>query len=97
MWVMTKKLGHVTEEKVINYFLHIYGKVTTLARISLAWIIIGGMPRTIYYKEFEWANAAGKNQIPALMVKHILFFIFVGTGAYIWIKLNRRVKELKQG
>lgn len=54
------------------------------------------MPRTIFYTEFEWANAAGKNQIPALLVKHVLAFTFVGIGAYIWLKINRRVNDIKK-
>jgi hypothetical protein len=96
MWIMVKRLGSSTNEAAINYFLNIYRSVTRLAQISLVWIIIGGIPRTIFYKQFEWAHAAGKNQIPALIIKHILFFIIVGTGAYLWIKLNRKIGTLKK-
>jgi hypothetical protein len=96
MWIMVKRLGSSTNEAATNYFLNIYRSVTRLAQISLVWIIIGGIPRTIFYKQFEWAHAAGKNQIPALIIKHILFFIIVGTGAYLWIKLNRKIGTLKK-
>lgn len=96
MWVIVKRLGSRTEEAVISYFLNIYKGVTRLAKFSLVWIIVGGIPRTVFYKEFEWANAAGKSQVPALIVKHILAFAFVCTGAYVWIKLSRRIKELKK-
>ncbi|MEF9425981.1 MAG: hypothetical protein L0956_01960 [Candidatus Mariimomonas ferrooxydans] len=96
MWLIVKKLGNSREDAVIDYFLNLYNSVTRLAKFSLAWIIIGGIPRTIFYTEFEWANAAGKDQISALIVKHILAFIFVSNGAYVWIKLHKRVKGLRK-
>ena len=96
MWIFLKQYDSVSKHtETGEFFFKLYTSITKLAKFSLAWIIIGGIPRTIYYTEFEWANAAGKNQIPALVVKHILFFIIVGTGAHLWLKLNKRVKELK--
>ena len=95
MWVIVKRLGNTEDEAVKRYFLQIYGGVTRLAKFSLLWILVGGIPRTLAYKEFEWANAVGKSQVPALIVKHVLAFIFVGGGAYLWIRLSRKVKEIR--
>lgn len=96
MWIIVRKMDRSSDENVIRYFLRIYGSVTWFARFSLIWILVGGVPRILAYKKFEWANALGKSQVPALIVKHILAFIFVGLGAYLWIKLSRQVKEIKQ-
>lgn len=96
MWVIVRKMEKSTDEQVIRYFLRIYGSVTRFARFSLLWILIGGVPRVLAYKQFEWANALGKSQVPALIVKHILAFLFVGLGVYLWVRLSRRVKEIKQ-
>ncbi|MBI5195827.1 MAG: hypothetical protein HZA10_05865 [Nitrospirae bacterium] len=97
VWVIVRRYDSAIKTKeTTEYFLRIYNSATKLARFSLVWIIIGGVPRTIFYTEFEWANAAGKNQIPALLVKHVLAFVFVGIGAYIWLKINRRVKDIKK-
>lgn len=95
MWTIVKKLGDSTEEGVQRYFLDIYRSITRLAKFSLYWILIGGVPRILAYKEFEWANAVGKSQVPALIVKHILVFAFVGGGAYMWIKLGKKIKGIK--
>jgi len=95
LWVIYKKFGDSDKPEVRNYFLRLYGSLTFLARFSLAWIILGGIPRTIFYTEFEWSHFAGKSQIPALIIKHILAFIFVGTGAYIWLKIRKKVKKIK--
>lgn len=97
MWVIVRRYGNNSNPDVTDYFLRIYRGITRLAKFSLAWILIGGIPRTLAYKDFEWANAVGKNQVPALIVKHILVFIFVCTGVYMWIKLSKRVKVIKAG
>lgn len=95
MWIIVRKYGNNKDPEVADYFLRIYNSITKVAKFALYWIILGGIPRTIAYKDYEWTNAVGKNQVPALIVKHILVFIFVGIGAYLWIKLSRRVKKIK--
>jgi hypothetical protein len=97
IWVIVKRYDASEKNReTTEYFLSIYGKAVKLAKIALIWIVLGGIPRTIFYAEFEWANAAGKGQIVALIVKHILAFAFVGTGAYIWARINKRVEEIRQ-
>lgn len=95
MWIIVKRFGDNSDAAVGRYFVGIYESMTRLVHVAVIWIILGGIPRTIFYTRFEWANAAGKGQVPALIVKHILMFILVGSGAYFWIKLHRRVKEIK--
>ncbi len=94
MWIVTREYEKQRGPETLSYFLSLYQGITRLAKFSLYWILIGGIPRTIFYKDFEWANAAGKDQIPALIVKHILAFLIVGTGAYFWIRLKRRIQPL---
>lgn len=96
MWVIYKKFADTDKIEVRDYFLRLYDSITLLARFSLAWIILGGIPRTYFYKEFEWAQYAGKGQIPALIVKHVLAFIFVGSGAYVWLKIRSKVKDIRE-
>ena len=95
MWVIYKTFGDSEQPEVRDYFLRLYDSITLLARFSLAWIILGGIPRTYFYTEFEWSHYAGRSQIPALIVKHILAFVFVGAGAHIWLKIRRKVRELR--
>ena len=97
MWVIYKKFGGSDSQEVRDYFLRLYKSISLLVRFSLAWIILGGIPRVIFYKEFEWANAAGKGQVPALIVKHILFVIFISAGAYVWFKIKMKADSIKAG
>lgn len=73
-------------------FLDIYRHTTRLAMGALAWIILGGFVRAWAYKDFEWANAAGAHQVPALVAKHILMGSVVALGAWGWIRLRRIVR-----
>ena len=58
IWVIYKKLGGSDEPGVRAYFLRLYDSLTFLAKFSLAWIILGGIPRTYFYTEFEWSHYA---------------------------------------
>lgn len=58
-----------------------------------ALIIVGGIIRTISYEEYEWSEAAGKDQIPALIVKHILLVILVIFGTMLQLRLRKIFKK----
>jgi uncharacterized membrane protein len=97
IWVIVKRYDLTAKaSETTEYFLRIYRSATNFAKFSLIWIVIGGVPRTLFYKEFEWSNAVGKSQVPALIVKHILAFILVGTGVVLWIKINNKVKLIQK-
>jgi len=97
MWLIVKNLGNNAKGTAVDYFMDIYYSVTRLAKFSLYWILIGGIPRILTYKKFEWANALEKNQTIGLIVKHIIAFIFVGSGVYLWLRLGKRIKEIMAG
>ncbi len=78
-----------------RYFLEIADRMAKLARFSLAWIVLGGIPRTIWYADFEWANAAGRGQVAALGVKHVVALVLVVLGVRFWRRLRRRVAALR--
>lgn len=78
------------------FFLKSYRIMRKFFKISLWWIIIGGIPRTIFYKSFEWANAVDKLQVPALVFKHILLSCLVIWGIIAWRRLNRKVNLLRE-
>ena len=78
-------------------FLRLHRSMSRLAKLAVIWIVLGGIPRTIYYERFEWSHWAGKSQVPALMVKHVLFFLLLGAGSYLWWNLSQRAKAIRQG
>lgn len=77
------------------FFLKTNRKMVKLFRFALWWVVLGGVPRTIFYVSFEWANAAEKLQIPALAVKHVMMFTAVVWGTIAWRRMQQRVAELR--
>lgn len=78
------------------FFLKTYDQMVRFFRFALWWIIIGGIPRTIFYTSFEWANAADKLQVPALMVKHVVMAVLVVWGVCAWRRLKIKVAALRE-
>ena len=95
MWVLWKNLKPDAGRAAISYFVRMYYRITKLSQFSFVWILLFGIPRVIFYKEFEWSNMAGRGQVPALIVKHILAFTLVFVGASLWIKVRKKVRELE--
>ena len=77
---------------------HAYKALTLFARGALAWIIIGGIPRTIFFYRAEFIPAAQKNIVPDLMIKHIFLVSAVVIGAIMWVRMGKIAKaELAEG
>lgn len=81
-------------QKNVELVVAIYQKVTRIALFSLGWIILGGIPRTIFFKRYEWWDAAGKGIVPVLLVKHALMFSLVGLGLILWLKVKKEISRI---
>lgn len=81
---------------VVEYFVHVYEKFFVIIAISLVFIFLAGAVRMYFYNEYEWANAVGNNQVPALIAKHILIFAVVSIGGFGWFRLHKKVKKIKK-
>lgn len=77
------------------FFLKTNGHMKKLFKFALWWVVLGGVPRTIFYTSFEWANAADKLQIPALAVKHVMMFTAVVWGVIAWRRMQKKVALLR--
>lgn len=95
MWLLSKNYPADADLAVERYFIRTYRSITRVAKDSLSYILIAGVPRVVFYMRYEWSDLAGNMQIVAVVIKHIVMFLLVGTGVYYWIKLDRRVKTLK--
>jgi hypothetical protein len=78
------------------FFLKTNRQMVKLFKFALWWVVLGGVPRTIFYTSFEWANAADKLQIPALAVKHVMMASVVIWGVIAWRRMQKKVALLTQ-
>jgi hypothetical protein len=77
------------------FFLRAHRIMVRFFRFAFWWIILGGVPRTIFYVSFEWNHFADKQQVPALMVKHVLMTVLVVWGVIAWRRLKVKVAALR--
>jgi hypothetical protein len=63
--------------------------VQRMGYYSLAWTLLFGSIRGITYREYEWVEAAGRDQVPALVVKHFFLVALVITGVVFLYRLRR--------
>lgn len=96
IWAIFQVQASVDNPYGTLFYLKSYRRMVRFCRFAIYWIIIGGIPRTIFYTRFEWANAAGKGQVPALIVKHVLMVVLVIGGVIAWKKLKRKAAELTE-
>ncbi|MFA5844454.1 MAG: hypothetical protein WC971_06460 [Coriobacteriia bacterium] len=67
--------------------------LTRFAWGAIAWIVIGGIPRTIFFSQLEWDPAKTRFMLPALMVKHSLMVVAVVLGVALWRRMARAASD----
>jgi hypothetical protein len=59
--------------------------------IALAWTLAGGVVRALAYRRYEWMEAVGRDQVPALVVKHVILVSLVVAGLVVLRRVRRSV------
>ena len=93
--IIYRQVDERSSPEQVRLLLTVYRKFTGYAKIALALILLGGIPRTLAYKDYEWLPALGKGIIPALIIKHVLMFTLVGLGLHFWRLLARKADLLQ--
>ncbi len=73
--------------------LRVAGILQRVAWGSLAWVLLGGVVRVIFYKEYEWLPKAGTAQVPALMAKHVVMVSLTVWGLIGVLRLKRKLQD----
>jgi hypothetical protein len=66
-----------------------YPTLIRFAQGAFVWIILGGIPRTIFFNEYELIPASVKGIIPALIVKHVFMVSVIIFGAIVWRRMAK--------
>ncbi|MDA8170013.1 MAG: hypothetical protein M0Z59_10025 [Nitrospiraceae bacterium] len=94
MWAAVRHFEADWSPESAAYFSRFHANTTRLARISLYWILIGGIPRVLMFHSYEWAAAVGHSRTDLLIVKLVLVFALAFGGSLIWTKAQRRAVAL---
>jgi hypothetical protein len=83
LWVLIRQAKGTGPEGLIA-LERAYPTLRRFAIGALAWIVVGGIPRVIFFADYEWDPAVIKGIVPALAVKHVMLFAAVFVGAVMW-------------
>lgn len=88
LWVLGRRAeqGGADERRALA---RAYATLVLFARGAFVWIILGGIPRTIFFTRYEWDPAVIRGIVPALMVKHVFMVAVVIGGALVWRRMAR--------
>ena len=63
--------------------------IVRLGYFSLVCTLILGFVRGITYRKYEWVEAAGRDQVTVLVVKHVILVALVIAGLVMLYRLRR--------
>ena len=87
MWAVARAAGGM-KGPGLEALRRVYPALSKLALGAVIWIIVGGIPRTIFFSRYEWDPAVTRGIVPALVVKHVLFFAAVVVGVVMWRRMK---------
>lgn len=91
MWTIARLVRPATTDGLAA-LTRIYRIASRFALGSLVWIVVGGIPRAIFFTRFEWDPADVRGLTVALVVKHVLLFSAVGAGGSLWWRTKRLIE-----
>ena len=62
-------------------------------RFSFIGVMLFGIGRYVFYKDYEWFEPAGESQVTMLIIKHVIFAIVVVLGALVYISVGKFLKQ----
>lgn len=71
-----------------------YRTLTRFAWAALAWIVIGGIPRTIFFRQYEFIPGDEKGIVSDLIIKHVLLVSAVVAGSIMWLRMKKSIEKL---
>jgi len=95
LWMLSRHYPSAVEPGAEAFFVRVHYGLTRLAKYSLIWVLLAGVPRIAVYRTYDWADSAGDLQIVVIALKHAVMFLLVGAGLFYWVKLGRKAKELR--
>lgn len=89
VWLLGRK-AESDGPQACRWFADSYKVLSKIAVWSIVWIVVGGVPRTIWFQQVEWnlADPSNKYLFTALMIKHALMWGFVLVGGIMWWRMR---------
>ena len=78
-----------------KFLVAVYPKTIHVTGGLVVLLLMAGIVRAFTYSSFEWDHTIGAEQVWLLIAKHIVMFSVFGYGLYLWIKMYKIVKAIR--
>ena len=87
MWVLARQAsgGRPAETAALA---RAYPTLSRFAAAALAWIVLGGIPRVVFFNTHDLGAIRG-DLVPAIIVKHVVEVAAVVAGVVLWRRVRR--------
>jgi len=97
LMVISKRIySSHSRPETTRFYLALYRGYAGFARLSLAGILLAGVPRMLFFKTYEFIPAVSKGLVAALFIKHLMLFAAVVLGLFWWRRLSTEAAHLTQ-
>ena len=72
-------------------------RLLRVACAAFAVVLAGGVVRTVTFREYEWMEAAGRGQVSALVVKHVILASLAAAALAACVRVRSRLREGGKG
>ncbi|MDO8880784.1 MAG: hypothetical protein Q7W44_08300 [Coriobacteriia bacterium] len=90
MWTLERQ-AHVGASADLATLARAYPVLTRFAKGALVWIVLGGIPRVVFFNTHDLGAIRG-DLIPAIAVKHVVEVAAVVLGVVLWRRVKRRIE-----
>lgn len=90
-WLLNRSVGMREAPEVLR---PVVAGLVRVGVASLGWTLLFGMVRGWTYREYEWVEAAGRGQVPVLVVKHVILVSLVIVGIVVLHRVRRLTRQV---
>jgi len=87
VWMLSKNFPSSGDAALDFSFVRVYSGVARTARYSLCWLLIAGIPRAIFFREYESSRV--------MVIKYGVMVLLAGIGLLYWGRLSKKTGHLR--
>ncbi|MDZ4178740.1 MAG: hypothetical protein U1E29_05860 [Coriobacteriia bacterium] len=95
MWVLGRQAERGGADQLAA-LARFYPTLTRFAQGALVWVILGGIPRAIFFNSHD-LGAVRDDLVLAIAVKHVVEVAAVVAGVVLWYRVKRRIEAAATG
>ena len=87
VWILSRNFPSSGDPALDVSFVRVYSGVARTARYSLFWLLIAGIPRAIFFCDYESSGV--------MAIKYGGMVLFAGIGLLTWGRLSKKTGHLR--